>query len=437
MKKKVVAAMLVTCMAVSLTACGSKDSSDKTDKTTAKTETASDNSDTDKTDSKTSDSKKEETRIISVKDVSDYVTIGDYKGLTLDRYTQAVTDDDVDAEINYELQDKGTEVTDGTVEYGDIVTINFTGTVDGKEFDGSSADDYELVVGEGDMGIDGFEDGLVGMKKGETKELTLTLPEGYSEDDSLSGKEAVFKVTLQKFTRASELTDEWVASNTDYKTVDDYKKSVREELEKQASTTADNELYATAWSEVLDTSEIKKYPEEDVKKAEESYKALNEQTAKDNGMELSDLLETWDLTEDEFNEECKNYAESKVEQNLIVQGIIDAEGLSLSDAETEELKNNLILDYGVASIDELIETYGEDELNESLALLRVEKFIVDQSTVNEKTGSAEDSIENEDAYTESEDTGSDLTEYDGSEKTQDETEENMSEESIEDNTVEE
>lgn len=196
-------------------------------------------------------------------------------------------------------------------------------------------------------------------------------------------------------------------------------------------------MYATAWSEVLDTSEIKKYPEEDVKKAEESYKALNEQTAKDNGMELSDLLEAWDLTEDEFNEECKNYAESKVEQNLIVQGIIDAEGLSLSDAETEELKNNLILDYGVASIDELIETYGEDEVNESLALLRVEKFIVDQSTVNEKTGSAEDSIENEDAYTESEDTGSDLTEYDGSEKTQDETEENMSEESIEDNTVEE
>ena len=101
MKKKVVAAMLVTCMAVSLTACGSKDSSDKTDKTTAKTETASDNSDTDKTDSKTSDSKKEETRIISVKDVSDYVTIGDYKGLTLDRYTHAVTDDDLDAEINY------------------------------------------------------------------------------------------------------------------------------------------------------------------------------------------------------------------------------------------------------------------------------------------------------------------------------------------------
>ena len=433
MKKKVVAAMLVTCMAVSLTACGSKDAS-KTE--TAKTEDTSDKTEAAKADSKEDDSKKDEVRIVSVKDVSDYVTIGDYKGFTLDRYTQAVTDDDVTAEIDYELQDKGTEVTDGTVENGDTVTINYTGTVDGKEFDGGSEQDYDLVVGEGSMGIDGFEEGLIGMKKGETKELDLTLPEGYSEDDSLSGKEVVFKVTLQKFTRASELTDDWVAANTDYKTVDEYKKSVRENLEKQANMTADNELYATAWAEVVDSSEIKKYPEEDVKTAEESYRALNEQTAKDNGMELSDLLEAWNLTEEEFDEECRNYAESKVEQNLIVQGIMDAEGLSLNDKETEELKNNLMLDYGVENVDELVELYGEDEVNESLALLRVEKFIVEQSTVNEKTGSPEDSIENEDAYMGAEDTGSDLTEYDESDGDQGDTEEDMSEEEIEDDTVE-
>lgn len=433
MKKKVVAAMLVTCMAVSLTACGSKDAS-KTE--TAKTEDTSDKTEAAKADSKEDDSKKDEVRIVSVKDVSDYVTIGDYKGFTLDRYTQAVTDDDVTAEIDYELQDKGTEVTDGTVENGDTVTINYTGTVDGKEFDGGSEQDYDLVVGEGSMGIDGFEEGLIGMKKGETKELDLTLPEGYSEDDFLSGKEVVFKVTLQKFTRASELTDDWVAANTDYKTVDEYKKSVRENLEKQANMTADNELYATAWAEVVDSSEIKKYPEEDVKTAEESYRALNEQTAKDNGMELSDLLEAWNLTEEEFDEECRNYAESKVEQNLIVQGIMDAEGLSLNDKETEELKNNLMLDYGVENVDELVELYGEDEVNESLALLRVEKFIVEQSTVNEKTGSPEDSIENEDAYMGAEDTGSDLTEYDESDGDQGDTEEDMSEEEIEDDTVE-
>lgn len=427
MKKKVVAAMLAACMAVSLTACGNSDSSQKN---TAETKSASDEN---KTDSE--ETKEEEIRIVSVKDVSDYVTIGDYKGFTLDRYTQAVTDDDVDAQISYELQDKVTEVTDGTVENGDTVTINYTGTVDGKEFDGGSAQDYDLVVGEGSMGIDGFEEGLIGMKKGETKELTLTLPEGYSENDSLSGKEAVFKITLQKFARVPELTDDWVAANTDYKTVDEYKQSVRDELEKQADMAADNQLYEDALYEVLDASEVKKYPEEDIKKAEENHKADTEQTAKDNDMELSDLLESWGMTEEDFDEECKSYAESKVEQNLIVQGIIDAEGLSLNDKETEELKDNLLLDYGAPSIDKLIEWYGEDEVNESLALLRVEKFIVDQSTVNEKTGSPEDSIENEDAYEDAQDTGEDLVEDAGNDESeaQDDTEEDMTE----DNTVEE
>ena len=427
MKKKVVAAMLAACMAVSLTACGNSDSSQKN---TVETKSASDEN---KTDSE--ETKEEEIRIVSVKDVSDYVTIGDYKGFTLDRYTQAVTDDDVDAQISYELQDKVTEVTDGTVENGDTVTINYTGTVDGKEFDGGSAQDYDLVVGEGSMGIDGFEEGLIGMKKGETKELTLTLPEGYSENDSLSGKEAVFKITLQKFARVPELTDDWVAANTDYKTVDEYKQSVRDELEKQADMAADNQLYEDAWYEVLDASEVKKYPEEDIKKAEENHKADTEQTAKDNDMELSDLLESWGMTEEDFDEECKSYAESKVEQNLIVQGIIDAEGLSLNDKETEELKDNLLLDYGAPSIDKLIEWYGEDEVNESLALLRVEKFIVDQSTVNEKTGSPEDSIENEDAYEDAQDTGEDLVEDAGNDESeaQDDTEEDMTE----DNTVEE
>ena len=410
MKKKVVAAMLAACMAVSLTACGNSDSSQKN---TAETKSASDEN---KTDSE--ETKEEEIRIVSVKDVSDYVTIGDYKGFTLDRYTQAVTDDDVDAQISYELQDKVTEVTDGTVENGDTVTINYTGTVDGKEFDGGSAQDYDLVVGEGSMGIDGFEEGLIGMKKGETKELTLTLPEGYSENDSLSGKEAVFKITLQKFARVPELTDDWVAANTDYKTVDEYKQSVRDELEKQADMAADNQLYEDAWYEVLDASEVKKYPEEDIKKAEENHKADTEQTAKDNDMELSDLLESWGMTEEDFDEECKSYAESKVEQNLIVQGIIDAEGLSLNDKETEELKDNLLLDYGAPSIDKLIEWYGEDEVNESLALLRVEKFIVDQSTVNEKTGSPEDSIENEDAYEDAQDTGEDLVEDAGNDESE-------------------
>ena len=415
MKKKAVAAMLIMCMAVSAAACGK---SSDTEKTTTETTDTKDSEDSEK-DSTDTDTKEvassEGKRLVSVKDVSKYVTIGEYKGLELTRTSQPVTDDDVQAEINYNLEDNGSEVKDGTVENGDTVTINFTGTIDGKEFDGGSAEDYELVVGDGEM-IDGFEDGIVGMKSGETKELDLTFPDDYYEE-SVAGKAVVFKVTLQKFTRPAELTDEWVAENTEYKTVDEYRAAVKTQLEDTAVQTADYELYSDAWNEVQAASEIKDYPKEDVDAAKKSYQELNEKYVKDAGMEMADFLESQGMSEEDYESECQQYAESKVEQNLIVQGIMDAEGLSIDDEETQKLKDDLIKEYGFASIDEMIETYGEQEVNESLALLRVERFIVDNANVTEVAGDDADAV----------DEGYDLEEYDESMDidTGDDTEDNV------------
>ena len=415
MKKKAVVAMLIMCMAVSAAACGK---SSDTEKTTTETTDTKDSEDSEKdstdTDTKETDSSGEN-RLVSVKDVSKYVTIGEYKGLELTRTSQPVTDDDVQAEINYNLEDNGSEVKDGTVENGDTVTINFTGTIDGKEFDGGSAEDYELVVGDGEM-IDEFEDGIVGMKSGETKELDLTFPDDYYEE-SVAGKAVVFKVTLQKFTRPAELTDEWVAENTEYKTVDEYRAAVKTQLEDTAVQTADYELYSDAWNEVQAASEIKDYPKEDVDAAKKSYQELNEKYVKDAGMEMADFLESQGMSEEDYESECQQYAESKVEQNLIVQGIMDAEGLSIDDEETQKLKDDLIKEYGFASIDEMIETYGEQEVNESLALLRVERFIVDNANVTEVAGDDADAV----------DEGYDLEEYDESMNidTGDDTEDNV------------
>ena len=415
MKKKAVVAMLIMCMAVSAAACGKSSDTEKT--TTETTDTKdSEDSEKDSTDTDTKEAASSEgKRLVSVKDVSKYVTIGEYKGLELTRTSQPVTDDDVQAEINYNLEDNGSEVKDGTVENGDTVTINFTGTIDGKEFDGGSAEDYELVVGDGEM-IDGFEDGIVGMKSGETKELDLTFPDDYYEE-SVAGKAVVFKVSVQKFTRPAELTDEWVAENTEYKTVDEYRAAVKTQLEDTAVQTADYELYSDAWNEVQAASEIKDYPKEDVDAAKKSYQELNEKYVKDAGMEMADFLESQGMSEEDYESECQQYAESKVEQNLIVQGIMDAEGLSIDDEETQKLKDDLIKEYGFASIDEMIETYGEQEVNESLALLRVERFIVDNANVTEVAGDDADAV----------DEGYDLEEYDESMDidTGDDTEDNV------------
>lgn len=379
MKKRAVAVLLIAGMVFCAAVCGETNKNQTDTKSEKELTDAADDSNAKKTVSSG-------VRIVSVKDVSDYMKIGEYKGISLDRNLYEVTDEDIELEIQYELEDTGAEVKDGTVENGDMVTINFTGTIDGKEFEGGSAEDYELIIGDGEM-IDGFEDGIIGMKKGESREVEVTFPEDYYEE-SVAGKAAVFEITLQKFTRPAELSDEWVAANTEYKTVEEYRTSIREELELMYIESADYNLYDDAWNEVYASSELIEYPEEDIEQAIAAYKKMNEDYIQEAEMEISEFLEIQGMTEEEYEETCREYAEYKVEQNLIVQGIMDAEGLSLEDEETQALKDELVEEYGCESIEELIETYGEQEVNESLALLRVEHFIVDHAEVNEVSGDA-------------------------------------------------
>ena len=174
------------------------------------------------------------------------------------------------------------------------------------------------------------------------------------------------------------------------------RQSVRKQLEDNADLLASYDLYAAAWTEVMDGSEVKEYPKEDLDAAILAYQELNEQYIREAGMDMNEFLESQGISQEEYDEECTRYAEAKVEQNLIVQGIMDAEGLSLADPETQELTGRLVQEYGVADINALTELYGEQEVNESLALLRVEKFIVDNATVNQMVGGGDDLAVNED-----------------------------------------
>lgn len=394
--------MLIMCMAFSSAACGNE----KEGSTAQTAESAEGETDGNETEAASEDGEEtEKVRLVSVSDVSDYVTIGTYKGLELDNIVQPVSDEDVEAEIEYRLQDSSEEVTDGTVEQGDFVTVNFTATIDGQNFEGGTEEDYDFTVGDSGMASD-FDNGVIGMKKGETKEVTVAFPEDYY-DSTVAGKTAVYEITLQKFTRAPELTDEWVAANSDVKTIDEYRQEVKTELEENANEMARLDLYASAWTMVLDASEVKEYPQEDLDAAVQAYKDLNDQYIQEAGMDMGEFLESQGITEEEYEEECTRYAESKVEQNLIVQGIMDQEGLSLEDQETQELQGQMIQEYGVTDINQMVEIYGQQEVNESLALLRVEKFIVDNATIDEKVGGGDELAENEDAVTEDEayDTG--------------------------------
>ena len=404
MKKKTVLVLLAMCVAFSAAACGEEKESGTSaseaseagaaeENTSQEAEASAAEEESAEADS-AGETSAEEVRLVSVDDVSDYVTIGGYKGLELNNVVQPVSDDDIDAEIEYQLMNSSEQVADGTLEEGDIATVNYTATIDGSEFDGGSQENYEFIVGESGE-VEDFDNGLLGMAKGETRELTISFPADYY-NPNVAGQTAVYEVTLLQFTRTPELTDEWVAANTDVKTVDEYRESVRKQLEDNADLLASYDLYAAAWTEVMDGSEVKEYPKEDLDAAILAYQELNEQYIREAGMDMNEFLESQGISQEEYDEECTRYAEAKVEQNLIVQGIMDAEGLSLADPETQELTGRLVQEYGVADINALTELYGEQEVNESLALLRVEKFIVDNATVNQMVGGGDDLAVNED-----------------------------------------
>lgn len=437
MKKKTVLALLVMCMAFSAAACGEKEesaapASESTEETEEAADEGSAQADTDTEEASGGESAETSGRLVSVDNVEDYVTIGEYKGLELENIVQPVSDEDVTAEIEYQLMDSGEEVADGTLEEGDIATVNYTVTVGGSEYDGGTQENYEFVVGESGE-VDGFDSGLIGMKKGETRELNITYPADYY-DSAVAGQAAVFQVTLQSFTRTPELTDEWVAANTEVKTVDEYRNQVKTQLEENADEMASYDLYATAWTAVLDASEVKEFPQADIDAALQAYQELNDQYISEAGMDMNEFLESQGLTQEEYDEECTRYAQSKVEQNLIVQGIMDKEGLSLEDQETQELQERLIQEYGVADINEMIALYGQQEVNESLALLRVEQFIVDNATVNQMVGGGDDLAENED-YVAGDDAAYD-TEIDA-DTMEDYVEEDLESEMVPEDTVEE
>ena len=389
MKKKTYLVILALCAAMAMTACGTSAGQKEETKSTAESQDTADEKDSKAADSAESDSDKEstgtvsgDTRLVSVDDVSKYVTIGQYKGLSLDKSVEAVTDDMVDGRIKEELQNKAEEVTEGSVQNGDVVTINYVGTKDGVAFDGGTANNYELTIGSGTF-IDGFEDGIIGMKKGQTKDLDLTFPEEYSSEE-LAGQEVVFKVTLQSFKRAPELTDDWAAKNTDCKTAEEYRKEIRTTLEDEAKTSAQNTLRETAWNTVLSASEVKEYPQDDLDTAKTEFKTLYENYAKQGDMTLEDFVKAQGISMDDFEEQSSQYAEYKVKQNLIVQGIMDAENMTLEDEKSLSIQDELIKAYNVKDLAALVDKYGQAAVDESIGLLRVEDFILDNATVEEK-----------------------------------------------------
>lgn len=378
MKKKMYLAVLALALALTATACGNNTGDGSNVK----------NEQTDK--------KKADTRLVSVKDLEKYVKLGEYKGITLDKVVSVISEDDLAAQIDENLM-KAAEEISGGAEMGDLVTINFVGTKDGEAFDGGTANNYDLTLGSGGM-IPGFEDGIVGMKKGETKDLNLTFPEDYHEP-SFAGEDVVFKITCQKVRRKAELTDEWAAKQGDYKSADAYRAAIKTQMEETAQKAAEEELKNSAWLRVVDSSEVLEYPQEDIEKQKKEYRKITQRFADQAKMELEEFVKSQNMTMEQFEASTQQYAELIVKQDLVIQAILDAENISLNDEECLEIQEELIKNSGSKDLAEMIDRYGQEGVDEAIGLLRVEDFILKNAKINEKASGGDTTGENAEAVT--------------------------------------
>lgn len=366
MRKRFLAVVMCVCLGMTMFACGaSKD--DNTKETESGTSEATEPAYTeeDLVDDSNGDL-----------NILDYVDLGDYKGIELTKSITKVTDD----EVTNEMESKAVELTgsDVTVEDGDTAIIDFVGKLNGVAFDGGTASNYELEIGSGSF-IDGFEDGLIGVKKGDTVDLNLTFPESYQSTE-LAGKDVVFTVTVNGVKRKPQLNDEWLAANTNYATLAEFAAETKQKLEDAAETTASNTLESSGLDQVISNSTVKKYYKSLIEQGESQYEKRLNAYASVYGKSLSELLAAQGMTESQYQNQKQKQAVSYAQVAMVVYAIAQDAGLSEADAEYQTILNDLANNYNMDAAT-FSSTYGESLVKSSVMSQYAMNYIVSNANV--------------------------------------------------------
>ena len=273
--------------------------------------------------------------LVAVTPVKPDVEIEKYTGMKIEKYEYTVTDADVEKDIEQtrERFAESVEVTGRPAQLGDVANIDFVGKTDGKEFEGGSAKGFDLTLGSGQF-IAGFEDQVVGMNIGETKDIGVTFPENYQAEE-LKGKPAVFTVTLNKLTGKNlpALDDEF-AKKLGSDTVDAYKAKVRERLEKNAASRALNDTENSIITEIAKVSKAE-IPEAMVEKQEEYSMQRMEYSLMYQGIRLDDYLKYVGQTRDEYKKNFEEEARRTVLHQLIVEKLIKELNIEATQEEID------------------------------------------------------------------------------------------------------
>ncbi len=312
------------------------------------------------------------------------VKLGDYKGIKIEKVEYNVNDDDIATEVNRLLEQHATEenVEGRAAQNGDITVIDYSGAIDGVKFDGGTAEKQNLTLGSGTF-IPGFEDGVVGMNIGDTKDILVKFPDDYGAED-LKGKDATFTVTLReiKEKKLPELTDEFVKDKTGSETVDAYKASVKEKLEKANAQRAEREIEDKIIKAVSDASEVE-VPDSLVEREidnmvqQASYRLMYQ------GLKFEDYLKYSGQTMDSYRDGLKDSAKDRVKTQLVIDKILVDEKIEATAADVDAKIAEQAASVG-KSADEYAKTVSDKQreyIENGIVIDKLFKFLKDNNDI--------------------------------------------------------
>lgn len=378
MKRKY-AVILLAAAALTLTACGGKDNQ-KAENAAEETTSAEDTAEEEATE-EVANELLDYDPVLYGDLTSTIVSLADYKGLTATKTVQEVTDADVQKEIRTAKKSYAELVdVDRAAEEGDVVTIDFTGYVDGETSGSLQGSEYPLELGSG-IFVPGFEDQLIGAAAEEDREVNVIFPEDYYED--MAGKEATFYVHVYGV-QAYEVEgwgDDFVKENMGYESIADMENTIRQELETSAEEEADANLEYDLISKLLEASEydvqdadVEAYIEEMLREYK-SYAAAS-------GMELETFLQTYvGVTEEQIRELFRETAIFRVKMTLTFHEIAKLEGTEVSDEEYQARLDSLAEQYGYEDGAAVEAAYSSDMVQEQLIQEKVIDLIRENAVV--------------------------------------------------------
>ncbi len=340
----------------------------------------------------TTDTSAENKIYLSQMDVSDLVELGTYKGVEVEVASVQVPETMVDSYMEYmlSLQSELTAVTDrDTVEEGDTVTIDYVGKQDGVAFDGGTDTDAKLEIGSGSF-INGFEDGLIGVKKGETVELNLTFPADYWMED-MAGKEVVFTVTVKEIETSvtPELTDEYVVSlgMEGVSTVEEYRQTVHEMLVEEMQAEYEYQVQVAVVEKVMANSQIQDPAEELQKKYADVAMRQMQSAADYYGMELESYVKSaYGIELAQYETEINAGAFEAAKQAMLCKKIADVEGIEVTDEELDAAVEENYASLGYGSAQDFKSGNDMEEYRDSILLNKIIEFLVSNAVISEPAG---------------------------------------------------